>query len=116
MNIKIGEITAEGGPQSGLYIYYSRDVFIGSYRGSGNGQKWQSDYKNRADTLIINSNRIKFGSFRAEHFPDHALWLHDKTGHVEASEFTVDREPSRVPHTIVVESGVAELGGHKYGE
>ena len=113
-NLRIRSISARNGPNSGLYVYYSEDVEVGSYRGENNGTSRPWNAKNGADVLIVHSDDIRFAELRAKGFPRYGLWLHDKTGQVSADrvEFMSALDASGDP--IVIKSGKAMLGGIGY--
>jgi hypothetical protein len=111
-NIKIGRILSRNGPLSGLYIYHSTDVEIGSYHGEANGRSDNAlDIKNGADILIIDSDQIHFGELKAIDYPRHALWLHDQTGLVTAERVVMESRISRENNPVVIRNGRAVLEG-----
>jgi hypothetical protein len=114
-NIRIGSISSRNGPLSGLYIYYSSGVQIGSYDGENNGASRPPDFKNGSDILIIDSDNIYFDRLRAINFHRFGLWLHDRTGHVAANSVEIKGGIAGEGDPVVVRSGLAVLGGKKYG-
>lgn len=115
-NIKIDRIISRNGPLSGLYIYHSTDVEIGSYHGEANGRSDNAlDIKNRADILIIDSDQIHFGELKAIDYPRHALWLHDRAGLVTAERVVMESRISRENNPVVIRDGRAVLAGIAQG-
>lgn len=113
-NIKIARIEARKGPYSGLYLYYSFGVQIGSYLGKANGQAAPLDLKNSADVLVIDADGIHFSELGAFEYSHHALWLHEGSGQVTADRVVM--KSSRSPYTtpIMVRQGMALLAGTEY--
>jgi hypothetical protein len=113
-NIKIARIEARNGPYSGLYLYYSFAVQIGSYLGKANGQQAPLDLKNNADVLVIDADGVHFGELLAFEYPHHALWLHEGSGKVTADRVVM--KSARSPYTtpIMVRQGMALLAGTEY--
>ena len=116
-NIRFGSIKSRNGPKSGLYIFSSDGVDIGSYLGEHNGQSQftlLTDTKNVADVLIIDSDHIHFGELQAKGFPSQGLWLHEKAGRVVADKAIFDGVESSNTSPVTVRSGVAVLGNTEY--
>ena len=110
-NIKIGRIISRNGPLSGLYIYHSTDVEIGSYHGEANGRSDNAlNIQNGADILIIDSDQIHFGELKAIDYPRHALWLH-RAGLVTAERVVMESRISRENSPVVIRDGRAVLAG-----
>lgn len=110
-NIQIDSIIAQGGPFSGLYIFFSEDVRIGSYRGINNGQDPNQDALYRSDIVTIDANDMTFDKVRAEGFHQFSLNMHTGNGTLVCPDFAVDRD---LAPTIVVTSGKAILNGVDY--
>ena len=108
--IRIGRIESFNGPMSGLYIYFSSDVSIGTYIGRDNGKSNPPDAKNGSDILIIDSDDIHFGVIDSTGFPRNGLWLHRDCGKVSVKEARFSCGASTpCPNPVVVQGGQAVI-------
>lgn len=87
--IVIESIEAINGPASGLYIYHSHGVTIGSYSGFGNGRGPTHSEMNYADILVYRSSEVQIHAARSVAAGGPPVWLHDECGDVKVGTITV---------------------------
>lgn len=107
--IVVDSIEAINGPASGLYIYHSQGVTIGSYSGFGNGRGPTHSEMNHADILVYRSTDVNLQSVASVGAGGPPIWLHDECGDVHVDALRVSTKAG-MGGSPVVRSGRLAVG------